>query len=487
MNRMASNPYSFQLKTFKYLKNAIGRTQYGKRYAFGSIETMDDFRRKVPIVTYEDIFSDISIALQGKESILWPGKVEWFAKSSGTTNDKSKFIPITKSNLVECHFRGGKDLVGMYLSQKMDSKMFVGKSLVLGGSITTSEHSNGVKSGDLSAVIMANLPQWAQDHRVPSLKTALMSNWEQKIEKLIDESINENITNIAGVPTWTLLLLRRVLERSGKETIQDVWPNLEFYTHGGVSFSPYKSQFEDLFGKDVNYIETYNASEGFFGFQDNLTKNDLLLHVDNGVYYEFAELGAGSWEDKIVPLEEVKVEKNYALIITTNSGLCRYLIGDTIKFTTTNPFKFVVTGRTRSFINAFGEELIVDNAENALESACAKTGSKIREYTAAPIYLRSGQKGRHEWFIEFENEPNDIEVFNKELDSRLREINSDYDAKRSGDLALVEPRIHVCPEGTFYQWMAERGKLGGQNKVPRLANDRKYADELIVLLHRLQS
>lgn len=483
---MVANPYTYQLRTFKYLKNAIGRTRYGKRYGIDSIRNIESFRKNVPIVTYEDIFSDIQAALDGQTSILWPGRVKWFAKSSGTTNDKSKFIPITKSNLIDCHFRGGKDLVGMYLHQMPDSQMFAGKSLVLGGSITPSQHSNGVKSGDLSAVIMANLPQWAQDHRVPSLETALMSNWEEKIECLIDESIDQNITNIAGVPTWTLLMLRRILERSGKDNIRDVWPNLEFYTHGGVSFSPYKSQFDELFNHKVEFVETYNASEGFFGFQNDLQANDLLLHVDNGVYYEFAEMGAGAWEDKIVPLEDVQIDRNYALIITTNSGLCRYIIGDTIKFTSKEPFKFIVTGRTRSFINAFGEELIVDNAENALEQACIITGAKIKEYTAAPIYLRSGEKGRHEWFIEFEVSPSSIELFNQTLDSTLRSINSDYDAKRSGNLALIEPRIHVCPEGTFYQWMSERGKLGGQNKVPRLANDRKYADELVALLHRLQ-
>jgi len=479
-------PNEVQDEVLKRLINYARDTEFGQKYSFEDLTNYDDFRRRVPIHTYEQISPYINRLMAGEQNILWPSEIKWFAKSSGTTNARSKFIPVSPEAMEECHFKGGKDLLSIYVNNFPDTEIFDGKGLAVGGSLYANEYDATSSSmyGDVSAVLMQNLPPWAQFIRTPSLETALMGNWEEKLEKLVTETSKVNVTHVSGVPTWTVLLLQRILEVEKKSDIREVWPNLEVFFHGAVSFTPYRGLFKSLIGSEtMRYWETYNASEGFFGLQDRSDSDDMLLMLDYGVFYEFIPVDEleNEYPEPIL-LSDVEIGKNYAMVITTNSGLWRYSIGDTVKFTSTSPYRIKISGRTKHFINAFGEEVIVENAETAITRACEVTGGVIDNFTAAPIYLEKSKRGGHEWIIEFKVKPSDMDKFVHVLDSSLREINSDYDAKRAHDLALVAPKVHSVAAGTFYKWMKKKGKLGGQNKVPRLSNSREYVDEILAMI-----
>jgi len=454
-------------------------TEIGKKYHFSSITNYTTFTQNVPIKTYESIEHYIERGRKGEQNIFWPSKIKWFAKSSGTTNAKSKYIPVSDEALDNCHYKAVKDMLCLYVNNNGNTKMFSGKNLRLGGSSAVYE-DNDTYFGDLSAIIIENLPLWADYSSAPKQKTALMGDWETKMDRIVAETINEDITNLAGVPSWMLVLLHKVLEVTGKDNILEVWPNLEVYFHGGVNFNPYREQYKKIIPKaDFKYYETYNASEGFFAIQDRNDSEELLLMLDYGIFYEFIPMEKFDGENSTaIPLEEVVLEKNYALIITTNSGLWRYLIGDTIKFTSLNPYRIKITGRTKHFINTFGEELIIDNAEQALKNACEKTNSEILDYTAGPIFMEGNAKGAHEWIIEFSKEPKNMAIFTEILDNSLKAINSDYEAKRFLNLTLNLPTVHKAKKGLFYKWLKKNNKLGGQHKVPRLCNTRRILDEL---------
>uniref|UniRef100_UPI00404B1DC5 GH3 auxin-responsive promoter family protein n=1 Tax=Daejeonella sp. TaxID=2805397 RepID=UPI00404B1DC5 len=477
-------PHDVQDEWFQNLITTAQHTEWGKIYGYESIFNQEQFKERVPIQTYDSLKPYIEKMMSGEQNVLWPSEIKWFAKSSGTTNARSKFIPISEESLEECHFKGGKDLLSMYCNNRPDTRIFTGKCLVLGGSHQINQLNADSCFGDLSAVLIKNLPFWAEFYRTPDMSIALMDNFEEKVEKMARATIDVNVTNISGVPTWNIVLAKRILEITGKDNLLEVWPNLEFYFHGAVNFNPYREQFKKLIpSDDMYYLETYNASEGFFGIQDQSDSEDMLLMLDYGIYYEFLLMDDLHKENpKTLRLDEVELHKNYALIISTNAGLWRYMIGDTIKFTSLSPHRIQITGRTKHFINAFGEELIIDNAEKGLSKACKETGAIIRDYTACPIYFQGNEAGGHEWIIEFDKKPDDIERFTDLLDHTLREINSDYDAKRYHDMALGRPLVHLAPDGTFYEWMKGRGKLGGQHKVPRLANDRGFVDEILKLL-----
>ena len=479
-------PDEVQEEWFFSLINDASNTEWGKKYNYRSIENIHQFKERIPVQSYDSLKPYIEKMLAGEQNILWPSEIKWFAKSSGTTNDRSKFIPVSEESLEECHFKGGKDMLAIYCNNRPDAKMFTGKSLVLGGSHQINQLSPDSFYGDLSAVIIKNLPFWAEMLRTPDMSIALMDNYEEKIEKMARATIEVNVTNIAGVPTWTIVLAKRILEITGKQNLIEVWPNLELYVHGAVNFEPYREQFKKLIpNADMYYLETYNASEGFFGIQDQSDSSDLLLMLDYGIYYEFIPMEEVDKEfPNTLSLNEVEIDKNYAIVISTNAGLWRYMIGDTVKFTSLNPYRLKITGRTKHFINAFGEEVIIDNAEKALNKACADTNAQIRDYTACPIYFKGDEAGAHEWIIEFEKKPKEFERFIDILDNTLREVNSDYDAKRFKDMALKRPKVHQAPDGTFYQWLKKKGKLGGQHKVPRLANERKYVDEILEILNK---
>jgi hypothetical protein len=479
-------PHDVQDELFKRLIRQASATEFGKKYDFSSIETPSQFRERVPVFTYEKLFPYIKRLMQGEQNILWPTEITWFSKSSGTTNQRSKFIPVSQEALEECHFKGGKDLISIYVNNFPETKLFDGKGLAVGGSHQINEYDSSESSyyGDVSAVIMQNLPPWAQFIRTPSLETALMGNWEEKIEKMAVETARVNVTNIAGVPTWTALLIQRIVSLEKKDNILEVWPNLEVFFHGAVAFTPYRSLFQKLIPKpSMRYVEIYNASEGFFGIQDQANSDEMLLMLDYGIYYEFIAVeDLENEHPRAIGLGDVEIGRNYAMLISTNAGLWRYNIGDTIRFTSTSPYRIRISGRTKHFINAFGEEVIIENAEAAINKACEVTNAVIDNFTAAPIFLQKGKKGGHEWIIEFKVKPKSLEEFNRVLDDTLREINSDYDAKRQHDLALVAPRINSVRQGTFYDWMKRRGKLGGQNKVPRLFNTREYVDDILKML-----
>jgi len=477
-------PLDVQDEWLHTLISSAENTEWGKLYDYKSILTLSQFKERVPIQNYDTLKPYIERMLKGEQNVLWPSEIKWFAKSSGTTSDRSKFIPVSTEALEECHFKGGKDMISIYCNNRPDTQMFTGKGLVLGGSHQINQLCEDIHYGDLSAVLIKNLPMWAEYYRTPDISIALMENFEEKMNKMAEATIKENVTNISGVPTWTIVLAKKVLEITGKSNLLEVWPNLELYFHGAVNFTPYRNQFKELIpSRDMYYLETYNASEGFFGIQDQDNSEELLLMLDYGIFYEFLPLENLEEENpKTLSLEQVELHKNYAIIISTNAGLWRYLIGDTVQFTSLSPFRIKITGRTKHFINAFGEELIIDNAENALTRACAATTAKVKDYTACPIYFKGEEAGGHEWIIEFETQPDDFERFIDVLDETLREINSDYDAKRFKDMALRRPKIHNAPVDTFYKWLKSRGKLGGQHKVPRLANERKYVDEILELL-----
>jgi len=476
-------PNEVQNEIFEKLIKQATVTEYGQKFHFKSIANPETFTQRVPVVTYEDLFPYISRIMQGEQNVLWPSAIRWFAKSSGTTNAKSKFIPVSPEALDDCHFKGGKDLLSIYINNNPGSKLFDGKGLAIGGSQQINQMDPKLNSyyGDVSAVIMKNLPLWAQLVRTPSLEIALMDEWEEKIDRMAYATADENVTSISGVPTWTILLLQRLLEIKGKSVISEIWPNLELFVHGAVAFPPYKSLFQTLMGNSkMQYMETYNASEGFFGIQESSDSEDLLLMLDYGIYYEFIPFENLDQENpNTIGLDQVKLNKNYALVISTNAGLWRYKIGDTIRFTSLSPYRIRITGRTKHFINAFGEELVIENAETAITSACKATNAEITNFTAGPVYLSSKNKGGHEWVIEFAKDPNDISLFSSILDQTLKELNSDYESKRYKDMALQKPILHTVPEGTFYNWMKKRGKLGGQNKVPRLANGREYVEDIL--------
>jgi hypothetical protein len=477
-------PYDVQDEWFQTLISTAKNTEWGKKYGYESIINQDQFKERVPLQTYDTLKPYIEKMLNGEHNILWPSEIKWYAKSSGTTNDRSKFIPVSEEAMEECHFKGGKDLLSLYCNNCPDTKIFDGKCLVLGGSHQINQLNADSSFGDLSAVLIKNLPFWAEFYRTPDMSITLMDNFEEKIEKMARATIDVNVTNISGVPTWNIVLAKRILEITGKDNLLEVWPNLEFYFHGAVNFKPYREQFKKLIpSENMYYLETYNASEGFFGIQDQPNSEEMLLMLDYGIYYEFLPMEDINKENpKTLRLDEVELNKNYALIISTNAGLWRYMIGDTIKFTSLTPHRIQITGRTKHFINAFGEELIIDNAEKGLSKACQETGAIIRDYTACPIYFQGNEAGGHEWIIEFEKKPDNLERFTDVMDQTLREVNSDYDAKRFKDMALSRPLVHLAPDGTFYEWMKSRGKLGGQHKVPRLANDRDYVEGILKML-----
>lgn len=477
-------PIEVQNEVLFGLTKTAKDTEWGIKHKYASIKSIDQFKEQVPISTYEDLFPIIERLLKGENNLLWPGKLEWFAKSSGTTNARSKFIPVTREALDDCHFKAGKDMLSLYINNFNFSQPFKGKTLSVGGSHEVNPENPNVSYGDVSAVLMQNLPLWAEFIRTPKLKTALLPTWEEKMAAMIVETAKVNVTNLAGVPTWILVLFQRMIETYKLDSMLDIWPNLEWFAHGGVSFDPYREQFKKLIPTDkMNYMEIYNASEGFFGIQDIPNADDMLLMLDYGMFYEFMPIEEyGKETPKTLQLEQVELGKSYALVISTNAGLWRYLIGDTIKFTSLNPFRIKITGRTKHFINAFGEEVIIENAEEAIKYACRITGVTIADYTAGPIFIGDGTKGGHEWLIEFSQEPADLSKFTDLLDSKLREVNSDYDAKREKEIALKAPKVTALKPKTFYKWMEKRGKLGGQNKVPRLANNREYLDSILEMI-----
>lgn len=476
-------PHEVQDELFKKLIATAKNTEWGKKYDYKSIDSVKKFKQRVPISRYDELKPYIDRLRQGEQNLLWPEDVKWFAKSSGTTAGKSKFIPVTDSAIEECHYKAGKDLLSLYFNLNHESEFFNGKSLVMGGSGEIQEVSNAsFYEGDLSAILMTNLPFWAQFKRTPSLTIALMDEWESKLELIAESTIDHDVTSISGVPSWMLVLLKKILHKSGKNNLLEVWPNLEVFFHGGVSFEPYRKQFQEIIpSKKMIYLDTYNASEGFFAIQDQIKNEDLLLMLDYGIFYEFLPVSELSKEHpETVQLNEVQVDVNYALIINTNAGLWRYLIGDTVKFTSTNPYRIRITGRTKNFINVVGEELIMDNAETAMNMACTKTEAIVTEYTAAPYFSENNMA--HQWVIEFNKPPQNIEFFQEVFDNALKSVNSDYEAKRYHDLVLKMPIITSVPANTFYNWMKKRDKLGGQNKVPRLSNERTYVEEILSLI-----
>ena len=487
IEKFKQEPHLVQRTTLVELLEAAKHTEFGKTYHFEKIKSYEDFAKRVPLFDYESFTPYLEKNIKGKQQVFWPSDIKWFAKSSGTTAGRSKYIPVSDESLEECHYKGGKDMVSLYVSNFPDTKVFTGKSLTVGGALEKDLlHPKGIaRAGDVSAVIMHNLPIWAQFIRTPSLETALMSDWEAKIERMARETMDENVTSIAGVPTWTIVLLQRILELKKASNILEVWPNLEVFFHGAVAFGPYRNLFKELIPSDkMRYMETYNASEGFFGMQDQPDSDELLLLLDYGIFYEFILTEDLEKENpRVISLEGVEVGKNYALLISTNGGLWRYKIGDTVKFTSILPYRFRISGRTKHFINAFGEEVIVENAEAAISYACEQTGATLTNFTAAPIYFEDSQsKGAHEWVVEFKSPPSDLENFADILDQHLREINSDYDAKRHKNLALQRLQLHAAPVGLFESWLAKKGKLGGQHKVPRLSNSREFMDEILGMI-----
>ena len=475
-------PIDVQNELLEHLLHTAKNTEIGKQYDFASISTYREFAERVPVTSYEDNHLQIERARKGESNIFWPTPIKWFAKSSGTTNSKSKFIPVSSASLEHCHYAASKDLLCMYLNNNPDANLFLGKSLRLGGSKELYKE-NATVYGDLSAILIDNMPFWAEYSSTPNNEVSLMADWELKMQAIVDQTIQENVTSLAGVPSWMLVLLNNVLESTGKSNLFEIWPNLEVYFHGGVNFDPYMEQYNAILPKEnFRYYEIYNASEGFFAIQDRNANKELLLMLDYGIFYEFIPMDTyGSASEKVIPLEQVQVAKNYAIVITTNAGLWRYKIGDTVRFTSISPFRIKVTGRTKHHINVFGEELIIENAETALKQASKHTQCEIVDYTAAPIFMEGREKGAHEWIIEFKTPPKDLSLFTKSLDSALMDVNSDYQAKRFNNITLNMPKVHVARQRLFYDWLKQKNKLGGQHKVPRLSNKRDFIEELLHL------
>ena len=483
LDSYATQAQQLQLSVLKRLLCKASDTKWGHQHAYSSTLSYERFAQQTPVNTYEDLKGFIDEMRQGKTDLLWPGRVKWYAKSSGTTNDKSKFIPVSKDGLNDTHYAGGTDSVTWYLRNNPKSRLFDGKALILGGSHAPNYNQKNSLVGDLSAILIENINPLVNLVRIPKKEIALLSDFEIKRTRIAQEAVKKNVTNLSGVPSWMMSVLNRVLEISGANNISEVWPNLEVFFHGGVAFSPYREQYRHLIpAEGMHYMETYNASEGFFGLQDDPTDPAMSLMVDYGVFYEFIPMDEFDNEHpSVLPLWDVEVGKNYAMVISTSSGLWRYLIGDTIKFTQKDPYKFIITGRTKFFINAFGEELIVDNAEKGLAEACAQTGAQVLEYTAAPVFMDEHGKCRHQWLIEFSKEPEDINSFARILDQALQKINSDYEAKRYKDITLQPLEIIKARSGVFNDWLKQKRKLGGQHKIPRLSNKREYIEQILAL------
>ncbi len=475
-----NNPFDAQREVLQDIVTSAQYTEFGRKHDFSNLFNVRDFKSAVPIHEYDDLKPYIERIMEGEQNILWNTPIYWFAKSSGTTSDKSKFIPVSDESLHDGHYKASKDVLSLYYQYNPDSELLTGKGLIIGGSHSINPVNNEARYGDLSAVLMQNSPFWAHWLRTPDLNIALMDEWESKIEKLAAATIKENVTSVSGVPTWTLVLFKRILELTGKKTMSEVWPSLELFMHGGVSFTPYKEQFRKLIGKNINYLEMYNASEGFFAAQDVPGEEGMLLFTDHGIFFEFMPVNEyGKKDPQTVSLQDIELGKNYALIISTNGGLWRYLLGDTIQFTSLEPFRVRVSGRLKHYMNAFGEEVIVDNTDKAIAIASEKTGAVVNDYTAAPVYFSDTSNGAHEWLIEFEKEPGDLNAFTKYLDTALKNANSDYEAKRYKDIALRIPLVHSLRKGVFSEWLRSKGKLGGQHKVPRLSNERKFLEEIL--------
>ncbi len=489
LERYQNDGAELQREVLQFLLEHARDTEFGRHHLFSTINDYERFAEHVPVGDYETMKADIDRMRHGERDVLWPGQVRWYAKSSGTTNDKSKFIPVSGAGLKHIHYAGGTDVVAIYLRNNPKSRIFDGRALILGGSHAPNYTLPNSLVGDLSAILIENINPLANLVRVPKKQTALLSDFEVKRERIAQETLHKNVTNLSGVPSWMLSVLTKVMELSGKKYLNEVWPNLEVFFHGGVAFTPYRKQYEELIPTtQMHYMETYNASEGFFGIQDDPADKSMLLMLDYGVFYEFMEMSPSATDDesdkggakgKIVPLWDVEEGKNYAMIISTSCGLWRYLIGDTVRFTSVNPYKFVISGRTKHYINAFGEELIVDNAEEGLAEACSKTGAEVLEYTAAPVFMDGKAKCRHQWLIEFARKPDDMALFASLLDKKLQEVNSDYEAKRYKDITLQPLEIVVARQGLFNDWLKSKGKLGGQHKVPRLSNERTHIEELL--------
>ena len=479
----AGHAGELQQKVLQKLVRMAANTEWGKKYDYASIRTYEDFRKRLPIQTYEEVKPYVERMRKGEQQLLWPTDITWFAKSSGTTNDKSKFLPVSRESLHDTHYQGGKDAVAIYLGQNPQSRFFSGKGLILGGSHSPNLNSNHSLVGDLSAILIQNVHPLVNYIRVPSKQIALMDQFEPKMEAIANSTINVNVTNLSGVPSWMLVLIRHILEKTGKQSLEEVWPNLEVFFHGGVAFTPYREQYKQVIRSDkMHYVETYNASEGYFGTQNDPSDPSMLLMIDYGIFYEFIPLeDVGKENPRVYCLEEVELNKNYAMVISTSAGLWRYMIGDTVKFTNNCPYKFIITGRTKHFINAFGEELIVDNAEKGLAKACAATGAQVADYSAAPVFMDEHAKCRHQWLIEFSSMPDSIEHFRHALDKALQGINSDYEAKRHKDITLQELEVIVARPGLFHDWLKQKGKLGGQHKIPRLSNNREHIDSMLKL------
>lgn len=476
-----NNPTEVQEKTLNNLLYKAKNTEIGVKYKFSTINNYSDFKNRIPLCKYDDIEIDIKRLYKGEENIFWPGKIKWFASSSGTTSGKSKLIPISKDSLIECHYKGGKDLLALYYTSNPKTQLFKGKHLILGGNTKLTYSDTKSYFGDLSAIIIDNLPWWCEWRRTPKKEITLLENWEEKIKAIAETSINDDVYILAGVPSWTLVLLNYILKQNSTDNINDIWPNLELYFHGGINFSPYKQQFSNIIqNSNMNYVQTYNATEGLFAVQDILGNDDMLLMLDYGIFYEFIDIEYLDIGNTIL-LEDVELEKQYAIIISSNTGLWRYFIGDTIIFTNLSPFRIKVIGRTHEHLNAFGEKLITDNTDKAIEYAMKETNSSLIEYSVAPIYMNNKNAGAHQWIVEFKKSPNNLEYFTKILDNKLKSLNSDYKIKRTNDLTLKKPLITIVKTDSFYKWMKNRNKLGGQNKVPRLSNSRKYIDEIIAL------
>ena len=482
IDHFVEHPHPVQQRVLRQLLRQAAGTEYGRQYDFASIDSSERYAERLPLVEYDALRGHIDRMRAGESDVLWPGVVQWFAKSSGTTSTKSKFIPVTGEGLRKCHMQGPLDVACMVAHTYPQTRVFGGKTLTLGGSRQlVSTHAAAVE-GDLSAILIEHTPWFARNFRVPRPETALIPNFEQKVEAICRETVGQRVTAFAGVPSWNMVMLKKVLQYTGKRNVLEVWPDMELFTHGGMNFKPYRDAYRELFpSPQMKYMDTYNASEGFFAIQDDPVSDDMLLMLDYGVYYEFLPLSSQDDASTAVPLEGVRPGVNYAMVISSCNGLWRYQIGDTVEFTSTTPYKIRITGRTRLFINAFGEEVIIDNAERAMQAACEATGASVAEYTAAPIYMTAQSKGAHQWIVEFRTPPDSVEHFTDALDRALQQLNSDYEAKRFRDTTLSRPQLSVVAEGTFYRWMKQRGKEGGQNKVPRLSNDRSYVEQLLEL------
>ena len=472
-------PHEVQNELLMNLIRNCEDTVIGKKYDFSSAKNYATFAERVPVSTYEELEPMIELTRKGAQNVFWHKPIKWFAKSSGTTNAKSKFIPVSETALMDCHYKGSKDLLCMYLNNNENSELFLGKSLRLGGSSQIYENNN-TYFGDLSAILIENMPIWAEFSSTPSNKISLMSEWEEKLTAIINETKSENVTSFAGVPSWMLVLLNRILTETGKDNLYDLWPNLEVYFHGGVSFEPYREQYTKILpNSNFKYYEIYNASEGFFAIQDLNDSNDLLLMLDYGIFYEFIPMDTfGTENQRIIRLCDVELFKNYAIVITTNAGLWRYMIGDTVRFTSLSPYKIRVSGRTKHYINVFGEELMIENTDKAIAKTCSELQCDVKDYTVAPIFMKGKEKGSHEWMIEFKKYPDNVENFQKLLDENLQSINSDYEAKRYKNMTLNQLTVNVARENLFYDWLKENNKLGGQHKIPRLSNERDYLEQL---------